>query len=43
MPVLQVAAQEPAIAKVVVALDELDAVATLEAQFVGAARVELVW
>lgn len=40
--VLEVAAQEPAVAKVVIALDELDAVAALEAQFVRAARGEFV-
>lgn len=43
MSVLQVAAQEPAVAEVVVALDELDAIAALEAQFVGTARGEFVW
>lgn len=42
MSVLQVAAQEPAVAEVVVALDELDAIAALEAQFVGTARGEFV-
>jgi hypothetical protein len=42
-PILQMSPQEPAIAKVIVAFNELDAVSSSKTQFVRTARLELVW
>lgn len=41
--VLLVPTEEPAVAKVVVAFDELDAVAALHGQLVGAPRGEVIY
>lgn len=40
--VYHVPAQEPSIAKLVVPLDQLDAIALDEGQFIGASRLEVV-